>query len=87
MTPQALRNIMVNKEYEENWKEKISVETIDDIDELTLGKFRKKASNCGRLIDLEYSNLKELIELKRKTDKEQIYKLNSFKELFMRKKK
>ena len=39
---------MVNKEYEENWKEKISVETIDDIDELTLGKFRKKASNCGR---------------------------------------
>lgn len=38
-------------------------------------------------IDLEYSNLKELIELKRKTDKEQIYKLNSFKELFMRKKK
>lgn len=54
---------MVNKEYEENWKEKISVETIDDIDELTLGKFRKKTSNCGRLIDLEYSNVELLKKL------------------------
>ena len=37
-------------------------------------------------IDLEYSILKDSIEVKRKTDKEQLYKLNSFKELFMRKK-
>lgn len=37
-------------------------------------------------IDLEYSILKEAIELKRKTDKEQLYKLNSIKELFVRKK-
>ena len=63
LTPQALRKIMINKEYEENWEEKISVETIDDIDELTLEKFRKKASNCGRLIDLEYSNVELLKKL------------------------
>ena len=63
LTPQALRKIMINKEYEENWEEKISVETIDDIDELTLEKFRKKASNCERLIDLEYSNVELLKKL------------------------
>ena len=31
LTPQALRKIMINKEYEENWEEKISTETLDDI--------------------------------------------------------
>lgn len=38
-------------------------------------------------IDLEYSILKESIEVQRKTDKEQLYKLNTLKELFLREKK
>lgn len=59
----ALRKIMINKEYEENWEEKTSVETIDDIDESTLEKFRKKALNCGRLTDLEYTNIELLKKL------------------------
>lgn len=63
LTPQALRKIMINKEYEENWEEKISIDTIDDIDETTLEKFRKKAMNCGRLANLEYTNIELLKKL------------------------
>lgn len=63
LTPQALRKIMINKEYEENWEEKISIDTIDDIDETTLEKFRKKALNCGRLANLEYTNIELLKKL------------------------
>ena len=63
LTPQALRKIMIDKEYEENWEEKISSDSIYDIDEVTFEKFRKKALSCGRLSDLEYTNLELLKKL------------------------
>ena len=63
LTPQALRKIMIDKEYEENWEEKISIDSIDDIDEVTFEKFKKKALSCGRLSDLEYTNLELLKKL------------------------
>ena len=63
LTPQALRKIMIDKEYEENWEEKISMDSIDDIDEVTFEKFKKKALSCGRLSDLEYTNLELLKKL------------------------
>ena len=46
LTPQALRKIMIDKEYEENWEEKISMDSIDDIDEVTFEKFKKKKTIC-----------------------------------------
>ena len=63
LTPQALRKIMIDKEYEENWEEKISMDSIDDIDKATFEKFKKKALSCGRLSDLEYTNLELLKKL------------------------
>lgn len=63
LTPQALRKMMIDKEYEENWEEKASVDFIDDIDVVTFEKFKRKALSCGRLSDLEYTNIELLKKL------------------------
>ncbi len=51
MSPSELRNMMIDQEYEENWENKSSNETLDDIDERTLSNFYTNATNCGRLPD------------------------------------
>jgi ATP-dependent DNA helicase RecG len=51
MSPSELRNMMIAQEYEENWENKSSNETVDDVDEETLKKFYENATSCGRLPD------------------------------------
>ena len=51
LSPAELRKIMVGQEYAENWENRISGETIDDVDEKTLEKFYLKAVQCGRMPD------------------------------------
>ena len=53
LTPSELRKIMINKEYEDNWENRISEETIDDIDEQMVEKFYRGAVECGRMPEIE----------------------------------
>lgn len=55
MTPGELRRMMIDQEYEENWEDKSSKESIDDVDEKVLKRFFEKAVECGRLPLLEGS--------------------------------
>ncbi len=57
LLPGELRKIMIGKEYEENWENHSSNETVSDIDEETLHKFYLSATECGRLPD--FGNDKE----------------------------
>lgn len=52
MSPSELRKMMISREYEENWENISTKETINDIDENVLMKFYKDAVSCGRLPDL-----------------------------------
>lgn len=52
LSPAELRKIMIGKEYEENWENRSSDETPDDVDEQTLEKFYRTATECGRLPDI-----------------------------------
>ena len=51
MSPGELRNMMIAQEYEENWENKSSNETVDDVEEETLKRFYENATSCGRLPD------------------------------------
>lgn len=51
MTPTELRKMMIAQEYEENWENRSSLETVDDIDETTFEKFYRNAVSCQRLPD------------------------------------
>ncbi len=53
MSPGELRNMMIDREYEEKWESTLSKETIDDVSEETLLDFYKNATSCGRLPDLD----------------------------------
>lgn len=55
LSPEELRKIMVSKEYEENWDSRLTNETISDIDSATLDSFIKKAIDCKRIPDIEYT--------------------------------
>ena len=51
LTPIELRKIMIGQEYTENWGNKTSDETIDDVDEKTLKAFYRNAVQCNRMPD------------------------------------
>lgn len=51
ISPSELRRIMLGSEYEENWEDRITKETIDDVDIITLERFRQAAIKCKRLPD------------------------------------
>lgn len=51
MAPNELRKMMIAQEYEENWENMSSSETIEDIDRATFDKFNDDARTCGRLPD------------------------------------
>lgn len=53
MTPGELRKMMIAQEYEENWENQSSLETVEDIDKVTFDKFYKNAISCGRLPDFQ----------------------------------
>lgn len=52
LSPAELRKILIGKEYEENWESRISNETADDVDEQTLERFYRTATESGRLPDI-----------------------------------
>lgn len=52
LSPSELRKIMIGKEYEENWENRSTNETVADIDEQTFRKFYLSATECGRLPDI-----------------------------------
>lgn len=52
MSPSELRSMMIDQEYEENWENKSSGETVNDVDESTLSNFYKNATSCDRLPEL-----------------------------------
>ena len=54
LTPKELRNIMIAKEYEENWCDKLSNQTISDIKMETLQTFYDNATECGRLPKINF---------------------------------
>ena len=54
LTPSELRKIMIGQEYKENWENKASGQTIDDVDEKTLSSFYNAAISCGRMPDIGY---------------------------------
>ena len=51
LTPAELRKIMIGQEYSENWGNKTSDETIEDVDEKTLESFYRDAVECNRMPD------------------------------------
>lgn len=56
LTPNELKKIMVNKEYEEHWENKDSGYSLEDIDNVSLKRFYREAIECGRLPDLGFDN-------------------------------
>ncbi len=60
LTPQELRKIMINKEYEENWGNRSSNKTIEDVDDTTINKFYLEVIECKRLPDIA-KNKKEIL--------------------------
>ena len=65
MTLSELRKMMIAQEYEENWENQSSKDTIEDIDGDTLMQFYDNAVACGRLPELgrEKYNLIEKLGL------------------------
>ena len=49
LSPSELRKIMIRREYEENWENKTTNQTVDDADEKTVKAFYDSAISCGRL--------------------------------------
>ncbi|WP_281680055.1 RNA-binding domain-containing protein [Synergistes jonesii] len=63
LSPGELRKIMIGREYEENWENHSSAETIDDVDEKTLDNFYRSATECGRLPEVGTDKEKLLYKL------------------------
>ena len=63
LTPSELRKIMIGQEYRENWENKSSGQTIDDVDEKTLQNFYKAAISCGRMPEIGYDKRTVLEQL------------------------
>lgn len=63
LSPGELRKIMIGKEYEENWGNCSSNETVEDVDEQTLRKFYLSATECGRLPNIDNDRRKILEKL------------------------
>lgn len=61
LTPSELRKIMINREYEDNWENRISNETIEAVDDRLLEKFYQRAVDCGRLPEMEEYSKAELL--------------------------
>lgn len=54
LTPAELRKIMIGKEYEDNWEDKLSDELITDINTETLQNFYLQATECHRLPEIDF---------------------------------
>ena len=61
LSPAELRRIMIGQEYQENWENKTSKQTIEDVDDNTLKSFYYSAVSCGRMPDIGFDK-KTLLE-------------------------
>ncbi len=62
LTPNELRKIMISREYEENWCDKLTKYTANDVNENSILNFYESAIDCGRLPRIGYD--KETLLLK-----------------------
>jgi ATP-dependent DNA helicase RecG len=62
LTPNELKKMMISKEYEENWCDKLTSFTIDDINEDCLLKFYESATECGRLPKIGFNKKTLLVK-------------------------
>lgn len=53
LSPNELKRMMIQSEYEENWENLPSEETVSDVDLKTLNQFYLSATGCGRLPEME----------------------------------
>ncbi|MBO7503817.1 MAG: hypothetical protein J6U38_05560, partial [Clostridia bacterium] len=63
LTPFELRKIMIGREYEENWENRSTDQTVDDADDRTVRAFYDSATSCGRLPEIGYDKRKILDRL------------------------
>lgn len=52
LNPKELKKIMIAQEYEENWENKTSNDSINDVNKTTIKSFYDNATSCKRLPDL-----------------------------------
>ncbi|MBQ2658766.1 MAG: putative DNA binding domain-containing protein [Erysipelotrichaceae bacterium] len=57
LSPAELRRIMIGKEYEDNWENHTTTEALEDVDEQTIQRFYRSATECGRLPDVGEDNV------------------------------
>ena len=62
LTPSELRKIMINKEYEDAWENKLSQETPQDVNDASLEKFYHEAVSCGRMPEMREYSKEELLK-------------------------
>ena len=62
LTPQELRKIMISKEYEEIWCDKITSYTAEDVDDNSLLNFYNSATECGRFPKIDFDKKSILIK-------------------------
>lgn len=62
LTPSELRKMMISKEYEENWCDKLTLYTATDVSEESLLKFYENATECGRLSKIGFNKEALLIK-------------------------
>ena len=62
LTPNELRKMMISKEYEENWCDKLTSYTATDVKEESLLKFYENATECGRLPKISFNKEALLIK-------------------------
>jgi ATP-dependent DNA helicase RecG len=62
LTPSELRKIMINREYEDNWENRISEELLDNVDEQMLERFYHGAVGCGRMPEMAEYTTRALLD-------------------------
>lgn len=62
LTPNELKKMMISNEYEENWNDRLTDLTIEDVKEDSLLDFYESATECGRLPKMEFNPKSLLIK-------------------------
>lgn len=63
MTPAELKRTMIATNYEEKWEDRLTAQTLEDVNDETLRRFYDQAIGSGRLSYMEYDKEKLLVKL------------------------
>lgn len=55
LTPSELKKIMISQEYEENWCNKLSTLTLNDVKKDTIKNFYESSTECGRFPPIDFN--------------------------------